>query len=87
MQAINNNNYNFAKWLLENGANPNAQMNTGWTAMHTAAKLAKPDLLKLLIDFGGQVDLLARHRDFGKNLKVADVTNDEAILGIIPSCA
>ena len=33
------------KWALENGANPNAKMPTGWTALHVAAKKSNPDII------------------------------------------
>ena len=65
-----------AKWLVDKGADVNAQMSTGWTAMHTAAKNGHGHILKMLLDNNGDQHLIARHRDFGNCLKVEDVTKN-----------
>lgn len=72
------------KWLLEKGANPNYQMPaTGWTAMHSAAKSCHADILKALLEKGGDKTLKARHQKLGVNLTVADCTVDQIILDLL----
>ena len=72
-----------AQWLVDKGADVNAQMTTGWTAMHTAAKNGHNQVLKSLLENNGDPHLIARHRDFGNCLKVEDVTADESILALL----
>ena len=76
MAAVENNQLHFVEWLLIKGANINAPMSTGWTAMHAAAKNNHHDILDLLLEGGGNKDLLAKHKEFGSGLKVTDVTSD-----------
>ena len=38
MEQSDKGNLEMVKFLLKNEADPNAQMRTGWTAMHAAAK-------------------------------------------------
>ena len=59
-----------AKWLIDNGADVNASMpSTGWTAGHAAAKKDNLEMLELLLQKGANQNVLAMHRDFGKNLR------------------
>ena len=84
MTAAENNQLESAKWLLKNGAGVNTQMEgTLWTAGHAAAKKGNFEILELLLKNGANQDLLARHRDFGKNLRFADVTHDEKVLQLL----
>jgi len=84
MTAAENNQLETAKWLLKNGANVNTQMQgTLWTAGHAAAKRSNLEILDLLLKNGASQDLLASHRDFGKNLRFADVTTDERVLQVL----
>jgi hypothetical protein len=74
MAAAENDCFAATLWLLQNGANVNAAMpETGWTAMHAASKKGHQDILDLLEVHGGNLQLQAKHRDFGVALKVADV--------------
>ena len=84
MTAAENNQVESAKWLLRNGAEVNTQMQgTLWTAGHAAAKRGNLEILELLLKNGASQDSLACHRDFGKNLRFADVTNDEKVLKLL----
>ena len=59
-----------AKWLIDNGADVNAFMpSTGWTAGHAATKKGNLEMLELLLKKGANQNVLAMHRDFGKNLR------------------
>ncbi len=49
------------KMLLDLGLDPNAQADTGRTALHGAAHKGRPDVVQVLVDHGGRLDI----RDFG----------------------
>ena len=84
MTAAENNQLESAKWLLKNGADVNTQMHgTLWTAGHAAAKRGNPEILELLLQNGANQDSLACHREFGRNLRFADVTAEEGILQLL----
>jgi hypothetical protein len=83
MAAAEHNHLAFVKWLLSKGASVNFTMKTGWTAMHAAAKNNHHEVLKLLLEKGGDKDIEAAHRDFGRNLKVEDVTANEETLKVL----
>ena len=71
------------RWLLKNGAQVNASMSTGWTAMHSAAKKGFRDIVALLLESNGNKNIMGAHREFGKNLRVEDVTTDNNILSLL----
>jgi len=79
--ATENNHVSFVKWLLFKKASINFGIRNGisfgWTAMHTAAENNNREILKLLLEKGGDKNIEASHMNFGKNLKVEDVTVDE----------
>ena len=84
MTAAENNQVESAKWLLRNGADVTTRMQgTLWTAGHAAAKRGHLEILELLLKNGASQDSLACHRDYGKNLRFADVTNDEKVLQLL----
>ena len=84
MTAAENNQVESAKWLLRNGAEVNTRMQgTMWTAGHAAAKRGNLEILELLLKNGANQDSLACHKDFGKNLRFADVTTDEKVLQLL----
>ena len=73
MAACEANKQDTVEWLLKKNADPNKQMDkSSWTAMHAAAKNGNVEILKLLLDAGGNPELQAEHRDIGYDLKVAD---------------
>jgi len=43
--------------FLKNGANPNYDIRDGWTAMHSAASSKNLEVIKMLIDKGGDVNI------------------------------
>jgi ankyrin repeat protein len=49
------------KMLLDLGLNPNAQADTGRTALHGAAHKGRPDVVQVLVDHGAKLDI----RDYG----------------------
>jgi ankyrin repeat protein len=49
------------KMLLDLGLNPNAQADTGRTAVHGAAHKGRPDVVQVLVDHGARLDI----RDYG----------------------
>ncbi|HEX5228528.1 MAG TPA: ankyrin repeat domain-containing protein, partial [Bryobacteraceae bacterium] len=49
------------KMLLDLGIDPNEQSNTGRTALHGAAHKGRSDVVQLLVDHGGRLDV----RDYG----------------------
>jgi uncharacterized protein len=49
------------KMLLDLGLDPNAQADTGRTALHGAAHKGRPDVVQVLVDHGGRLDV----RDYG----------------------
>ena len=69
--------------LVANGAEVNHTMESGWTAMHAAAKVGNVNTLSMLLSRGGNKNILAKHKEFGQNLKVEDVTADSEILGVL----
>jgi len=80
MAACEANKKEIVEWLLKNNADPNAQMGlTSWTAMHAASKNGNIEILKMLLDAGGNPELEAEHREIGYNLNVADaaMVNDK----------
>lgn len=83
MTSAENDQRKSIKWLLANGADPNLTMNNGWTAAHAAAKQGHSEVLKMLLDGGANKDIKAIHRDFGRNLTVADVAKDYSILKLL----
>ena len=84
MTAAENNQLDFAKWLISNGADVNAQiMGSKWTAGHAATKRGNIEILELLLMNGANQDSLACHREFGRNLTFADVTTDEKVLQLL----
>jgi ankyrin repeat protein len=83
MAASENNRHEFVKWLLDKGASVNASMNTGWTAMHAAAKHNHHDVLATLLANGGDKEIRASHRSFGRSLTVMDVTADPKTLRML----
>ena len=84
MQSSHSNWIPMVEWLLSNGANPNFQMPaTGWTAMHSAAKAANVEVLKLLLEKGGSKTLKAKHQSMGNNLLVEDCSTNADILSLL----
>lgn len=83
MAACEKGNYDFTEWLLRKGAVVNKVMLSGWTAMHAAAKNDHAKVLGLLLQNGGDPNLPAIHRNYGRNLAVEDVTSDENTLRVI----
>ena len=60
MSCAEHNQMKEARWLLERGASPSDQMpDTNWTAMHAAAKRGHHEMLKMLLDFGGDKNIEA----------------------------
>jgi uncharacterized protein len=49
------------KMLLDLGLDPNAQADTGRTALHGAAHKGRPDVVQVLVDHGARLDI----RDYG----------------------
>merc|ERR1712027_6058 len=87
MTAAENNQLEFAKWLVNNGADVNSQMEgTKWTAGHVATKRGNLEILELLLKNGASQETRACHRDFGKNLSFSDVTTNEGVLQLLQSC-
>ena len=43
-----------ARWLLERGCDVNKWDNYGRTALHTAAAVDSPEIVNLLLDWGGK---------------------------------
>ena len=84
MTAAENNQLEFAKWLICNGADVNAQMvGSMWTAGHAATKRGNIEILELLLKNGANQHSHACHRDFGRNLTFSDVTTNEEILKLL----
>jgi ankyrin repeat protein len=83
MSAAENNQMHFARWLIDNKANVNHPMTSGWTALHAAAKKKNYDMVKLLLEKGANKKITAVHRDLGRNLKAEDVTADARILRLL----
>lgn len=53
--------YEACKMLLDLGLDPNAQADTGRTALHGAAHKGRTDVIQLLVDHGAKLDI----RDYG----------------------
>ena len=53
--------YDACKMLLDLGLDPNAQADTGRTALHGAAHKGRTDVIQLLVDHGAKLDV----RDYG----------------------
>ncbi len=83
MSAVENAQPEGVAWLLKRDARVNLAMDTGWTAMHAAAKNDDARILRLLLERGGNKNMKAVHRDFGKNLRVEDVTADPDTLALL----
>ena len=83
MSCANSGNKEMAEWLVTRGADVNATMHTGWTAMHAAAKQGHADILKMLLDKGGNRNLTATHREFGRNLTLEDVATEQQIQDLL----
>jgi ankyrin repeat protein len=83
MAAAENNRLDFVKWLLAQGANVNASMYTGWTAMHCAAKKNHHDVLGALLEGGGDRNMKSHHRGFGSGLKPVDVSKDSKTISML----
>ena len=45
--------------------------------MHAASKNGHNDIVEFLLEKGGNPDLLAEHREYGFDLKVADVAKNQ----------
>jgi ankyrin repeat protein len=85
MSACNNENEEkeFAQFLIDNGAAVNTIMKTGWSAAHVAAKSGNIAALELLIKSGANMNIRAQHREFGQNLRVKDVTMKPDLLKLL----
>ncbi len=83
MSAAENNRIDSAMWLLDHGADFNQYMYSGWTASHAAAKKGNYEILKLFLDRGADKNMTADHREYGRNLKVEDVTADINIMKLL----
>lgn len=49
--------YATCRTLLESGADPNAKDSTGWTPLHWAVRFSRPDLIRLLLQYGADVNI------------------------------
>jgi ankyrin repeat protein len=85
--AVENNHVDFVKLLLSEKALVNATIKTewaeGWTAMHAASKKNNLEIIKLLLNHGGDKNITASHKNFKGKLKVEDVTTNEKIRKIL----
>ena len=54
-----------------------------WTAAHAAAKRGNVSVLEILLEAGADKNLKATHRDFGRNLRVEDVSTDTNVLKLL----
>ncbi|GKT27072.1 ankyrin repeat domain-containing protein [Acidovorax sp. SUPP3334] len=54
--AINDDNHEMLKWLLENGADVNKKDGAGWTALHFACEYKSIESIKSLIQGGADVN-------------------------------
>ena len=87
--AVGQENVPIARALLQRGADPNAQADTGlWTPLHFSAKFGNADLVDLLLEFhadplirGSQNDtVLDVANDLATHQKLADHLNNAALL-------
>ena len=79
MSAAENGQHEMCRWLIGKGADVKAKVHaTGWTAAHAASKNSDAKSLQVLLEAGADPLQLAAHRDFGRQLAVADVTKDPA---------
>jgi len=76
MSAVDNNQIKFVKWLLSKNALVNFPMNTGWTAMHTASRDNNCEVLRLLMNKGGNKFIKATLLHSCCAVNVEEVTND-----------
>ena len=60
---------------------------TGWTAGHAATKKGNLEILELLLKNGANQSTLAMHREFGKNLRFEDVTQERPVLELLQKYA
>lgn len=72
-----------ARLLVEKGADVNKRMATGWTASHAAAKMGHLQVLEFLLQNGADKNIRASHRQFGRDLKVEDVTADQQVIQLL----
>ena len=61
ISAVNENNLDFIKWLLDHGANINHQDRTGYSALHFIAQDKQVDLAKYFLDKGADPNLKDIH--------------------------
>ena len=62
------------KWLLDHGANVNAQASHGYTALHLAVKKNLVDKVRLLLKYGADVNIMTTN-----DLSPLQLTNNEDI--------
>jgi len=74
MSAVENDQYDFAEWLISEKAAVNHQMTTGWTALHTAGKKGNWNMVLLLLNNGANRNLEACKRNYVGKVKPKDVT-------------
>lgn len=55
--------YATCRTLLDSGADPNARDSTGWTPLHWAVRFSRPDLIRLLLQYGADVNIRQIRRD------------------------
>jgi ankyrin repeat protein len=77
----------FVKWLLDNGADMNQSMKSGWTAMHAASYNGNKEALSMLLDWGADINIPATKKDVlpHKNLKPRDVSKNDEIRQLFDS--
>jgi len=56
--------------LIDSGADPNLRGNSGWTALHTAAKFAPVTIVKYLLDHGADPKALSDHKETPLSLAI-----------------
>jgi ankyrin repeat protein len=83
MAAAGNNQLEFVKWLLAQGASVNASKCNGWTALHAAARGNHYDVLGALLEGGSDRNITAHHGSIGFGFVPADVTRDARIIGML----
>jgi ankyrin repeat protein len=75
------------KWLLDNGAKLNHSMKLGWTGTHAASYNGNKEVLRLLLDWGADINIPATKKDVPphKNLKPLDVSKNDEIRHLFDS--